>query len=203
MKVRKNIWSKFMGKKRNEEFIDREENRYGLFMSEDSFDLEVQYGRHYIENDVVFKINLYRVNIIKSKSHDLYGQSKPKDKKYFTPVELHGIVDISDNQQSNYGNTDGGIAREDTGNLSFGVYLDELSEKQTEINRGDIIAWNQSGNKLRYYEVDKAMNVTDQTTNTIAGMRPYYKLVEAFPIKEDVTQYLATDKLAKPPKKQS
>jgi hypothetical protein len=34
-------------------------------------------------------------------------------------------------------------------------------------------------------------------------MRPYYKLVEAFPVKEDVAQYLANDKLAKPPKKQS
>lgn len=192
-----------MGRKRKKQFFDREENRYGLFMSEESFDLEVMYGRQYVENDVVFKINLYRINIIESKSHDLYGQAKAKDKKYFTPVELHGIVDIGDNEQSNYGNTEGGLLREDTGNLTFGVYLDELNENNTEINRGDLIAWNYSGENIRYYEVDKAMNVTDQTTNTIAGMRPYYKLVEAFPVKEDVTQYLASDKLAKPPKKQT
>jgi hypothetical protein len=192
-----------MARKRNKQFFDKEESRYGLFMNDDSFNLDVMYGRHYIENDVVFRINLYRINIIESKAHDLYGQAKAKDKKYFPPVELHGIVDINDNEQVNYGSGEGGIVREDTGILTFGVYLEELNENKTEINRGDIIAWNQSGEKIRYYEVHKASNVTDQTTNTIAGMRPYYKLVEAFPVKEDVTQYLANDKLAKPPKKQS
>jgi hypothetical protein len=189
--------------RKRKDFIDREESRYGLFMNEDSFDLDIMYGRHYVENDVVFRISLYRINIIESKSHDLYGQSKPKDKKYFAPVELHGMVDIDDGEQNNYGDEQGGIVREDTGKLKFGIYLEELNEKKTEINRGDLVAWNQSGEKIRYYEVDKASNVTDQTTNTIAGMRPYYKLVEAFPVKEDVTQYLSDDKLAKSPKKQS
>lgn len=192
-----------MGRKRKKQFFDRDENRYGLFMSEESFDLDVMYGRHYIENDVVFKFNLYRINVIESKSHKLYGQAKAKDKKYFTPIELHGIVDVNDGDLSNYGSGDGGIVREDTGELQIGVYLDELKEKQTEVNRGDMIAWNQSGEKIRYYEVVNSQNVTDQTQNTIAGMKSYYKLITATPIKEDVTQYLAKDKLAESPKKQS
>ena len=190
-----------MGRKRKKQFFDREENRYGLFMNEDSFNLEVSYGRHYIENDVVFKFLLYRVNVIETKSHKLYGQAKSKDKKFFTPVELSAMIDVGEGEQSYYGNNEGGISREDTGSIEIGVYLDELKEKKTEVNRGDLIAWNQSGEKTRYYEVENAQNVTDQTTNTIAGMRPYYKLITGIPVKEDVTPYLAEDKLAKSPKK--
>lgn len=177
-----------MGK--TKENIDLEEQRYGMFMSNNSYNLEIMYGRHYLETDVNFVINLYRINVITTKTHDLYGQSKASDKEFFDPVKLKVMINIDDNQQDSYGGDDAGLVREDTGNLVFGIYLDELNENNTEINRGDIIEYNQSGDRNRYYEVENAQNVEDVTSQTIGGFKPYYKKVLAVPVKEDITKLL-------------
>lgn len=183
-----------MGRKRKKQLFDREEDRYGLFMNENSYELDMMYGRHYQQQDVNFVIKVYRVNVIETKAHKLYGQAKAKDKRFFSPVELNAIVDIEDNEQTFLGNQQS-LTREDSGNIVIGLYLKELEEKKTEINRGDIIEYNVSGDKPRYYEVENAQNVSDVTSQSIAGMRPYWKKVTAHPVKEDVTPYLADDKL--------
>ena len=61
---------------KKQKHIDLEENRYGLFMTENSYNLELMYGRHYLSTDIKHEILLYKINIIESKSNDLYGQSK-------------------------------------------------------------------------------------------------------------------------------
>lgn len=170
--------------------IDLENERYGLFMSENSFNLDIAYGRNYMETDHHQTVTIYRVNVVKSQSHSLYGQTKSKDKKFFTPVKLNVMVSIESTQQSYLGGNSGGIVREDTGNLEFGVYLKELEEKSVEINRGDYIEYNMNGERPRYYEVENAENVTDTTEKTIGGFKSYWKKVTAVPIKEDVVPYL-------------
>ena len=100
-----------------------------------------------------------------------------------------------DQQQTYYGEGQGGIVRDDTGPITVGIYLDELKEKKLEINRGDIIEYNMSGERDRYYEVENAQNVVDATSQTIAGFKPYYKVITAVPIKEDVSVYLKGDSL--------
>ena len=59
-----------------------------------------------------------------------------------------------------------------------------------EINRGDIVEYNLSGSKNRYYEVENANNVTDETSKTIGGFKSYWKMVVAVPVKEDVVPFL-------------
>ena len=181
--------------RKNKAAIDLENSRYGLFMNNESYDLELTYGRHFLETDVKFIVKIYRINIIKTKSHDLYGQTKANDKYFFAPVDINAMLDVEDNEQINYGDDDGGITREDTGNLIFNVYLDELKEKNIEINRGDIVEYNFSGEKPRYYEVSNAQNVTDITSNSIANFKPYWKKIICYPVKEDVTPYLKGDSL--------
>ena len=43
-----------------------------------------------------------------------------------------------------------------------------------------------SGEKNRFYEVENANNVTDETTKTIGGFKPYWKRVTAVPVRSDV-----------------
>lgn len=176
--------------KKKKQILDLENDRYGLFMSNDSYNLDIEYGRDYLRTDNAQKIKLYRINIIESKSHSLYGQAKPNDKKYMSPIELSVMVSIVDGEQSYYGDNQGGIVRDDTGNISFGIYLKELTEKNTEINRGDIIEYNMSGEKNRYYEVESSNNVVDETNKTIGGFKPYWKKVTGVPVKEDVVPFL-------------
>ena len=184
-----------MGRKRKNQTFDREEQRYGLFMNETSFNADIMFGRNYMKTDIVHLVKVYKVNIIESKSHDLYGQAKSSDKKYFAPVSVNAMVTVEDQQQSYYGESQGGIVRDDTGPLTFGIYLDELEEKKLVIDRGDIIEYNMSGERDRYYEVENAQNVVDATSQTIAGFKPYWKQITAVPVKEDITPYLKGDSL--------
>lgn len=184
-----------MGRKRNNQTFDREEQRYGLFMNENSFNVDIMFGRNYMKTDVVNQVKVYRINIVESKTHDLYGQAKSSDKKYFAPVAVNAMITVEDQQQSYYGDGQGGLTRDDTGPLTFGIYLSELEEIGLEINRGDIIEYNMSGDRDRYYEVENAQNVVDSTSQTIAGFKPYWRQITAIPVKEDITPYLKGDSL--------
>ena len=180
--------------KKKKQIIDLENNRMGLFMTDNSFDLDIMYGRNYLQTDNNQTVIIHKINILESKSHSLYGQSKTKDKKFMTPVEINVMVTIEDGKQEYYGAGQGGISRDDSGNISFGVYLKELKEKNIEIDRGDIVEYNMSGEKNRYYEVESANNVTDETKKTIGGFKPYWKKIVGVPIKEDVVPFLSETK---------
>lgn len=171
--------------KKKKQNINLENDRYGLFMTENSFDLDVMYGRNYLQTDNAQEVIIHKINIIETKSHSLYGQAKAKDKKFMKPVRISVMVNVENGQQSYYGDNQGGITRDDTGGISFGVYLKELEEKNLEIDRGDIIEYNMSGTKNRYYEVESANNVTDETNKTIGGFKPYWKKITGIPVKSD------------------
>jgi hypothetical protein len=180
--------------KKKKQIIDIENQRYGLFMTQNSFDLDVMYGRNFLQTDNAQEVIIHKININQTVTHALYGQSKTKDKKFMPPVRISVMVNVEEGKQEYYGNNPGGIVRDDTGNISFGVYLKELEEKKLEIDRGDIIEYNMSGSKNRYYEVESANNVTDTTNKTIGGFKTYWKKVVGVPVKEDVVPFLSETK---------
>lgn len=180
--------------KKKKQIIDLENQRMGLFMTDNSFDLDVMYGRNYLDTDNAQEVILHKINIVETKSHNLYGQAKTKDKKFFAPVRLKVMITIEDGKQEYYGSNPGGISRDDTGNIRFGIYLKELEEKGVEIDRGDIIEYNLSGEKNRFYEVVSANNISDETKKTIGGFKSYWKLVVGTPVKEDVVPFLSETK---------
>ena len=104
------------------------------------------------------------------------------------------MVTVESASQSYYGDGSGGIARDDTGNLTFGVYLKELEEKNVEVLRGDYVEYNMSGTKNRFYEIENAENIIDTTEKTIGGFKSYWKKVTAIPVKEDVLPFLSETK---------
>lgn len=180
--------------KKKKQIIDIENQRYGLFVTQNSINLDITYGRNYLKTDNVQEIILHKINIIETKVHSLYGQAKTKDKKFMSPIRLSAMISVEEGKQEYYGSNPGGIVRDDTGNISFGIYLKELEEKQVEIDRGDIVEYNMSGTKNRYYEVESANNVVDETKKTIGGFFPYWKRVVGVPIKEDVVPFLSETK---------
>jgi len=180
--------------KKKKQITDIENNRMGLFMTDNSFDLDVMYGRNFLQTDNAQTVIIHKINLLQTKVHNLYGQAKTSDKKFMPPVQISVMVTIDDGKQEYYGGNAGGIARDDSGNISFGVYLKELEEKQLEIDRGDIIEYNMSGEKNRYYEIESANNVTDETKKTIGGFKPYWKKIVGVPVKEDVVPFLSETK---------
>jgi hypothetical protein len=175
-------------KKKEKDFIDLENDRYGLFMSERSMDLEVEFARDYLKQDSPNVFTLHRVDIIQTKTDDLYGETKASEKVFRKPVKLYGMINIEKGEQEYLSNT--GLVSDQSGNLVIRIYLKELEEKGVEINRGDFIGYNPSGEKERYYEVASANNVTDETEKTFAGMKPLWKKIVAIPVKGDVVPFV-------------
>ncbi len=180
--------------KKKKQIIDLENQRMGLFMTDNSFDLDVMYGRNYLQTDNAQEVIIHKINIIETKSHSLYGQAKAKDKKFMSGVRISVMVNIEEGKQEFYGGNQGGIVRDDSGNISFGVYLKELEEKHLEIDRGDIIEYNMSGEKSRFYEVESVNSVSDETKKTIGGFKPYWRKVTGVPVKEDIVPFLSETK---------
>ena len=102
---------------KKKDIINLEDQRMGLFMSENSFNLDIMYGRNYLQSDNAQYVVLHRINITQTQVHDLYGQAKAKDKKFMSPVRLSVMTGIEDANQEFYGGVEGGISRDDTGNL--------------------------------------------------------------------------------------
>jgi len=174
--------------KKKKQNIDLEQERYGLFMNENSFELDIQYGRDYLENDSPFKVTYYRIDVINTVVDELYGEAKPSDKKFFPPIQFSVMLDIDDGETKYFG--EDGLPRNDSGPLTFGIYLDEIKEKNTEILRGNYVSFNFSGEKERFYEITEADNVSDITSRSMGGFRPYWKKISAIPVKEDVIPFI-------------
>jgi hypothetical protein len=174
-------------KKKEKDYIDMDNDRFGLFMDERSFDLEVEFGRDYLHDSPSY-CTLHQIDIIKTKSDDLYGETKAEEKVFRKPIKLIGMINIEKGEIEYLAGD--GIASDQSGLFVMRIYLKELEEKGIDINRGDIIAYNQSGNKERYYEVATANNVTDETEKTFAGTKPFWKKITAIPVKSDVVPFI-------------
>jgi hypothetical protein len=157
-------------------------NRMQKFFSEKDFNLEIDLGREYYREDTNFTITYYKVNVIESKTHKLYGNAKPSQKRFFKPVDLVVAISFSNANTKNMSN--GGIIRQDVDNFTFSVYNDELTEKNITLDRGDYFSYDH-GDKTRYYEVTDISFIND-ISQTIGGYKPYYKKVVGIPVKEDV-----------------
>ena len=62
-------------------------------MTENSYNLEIMYGRHYLSTDIKHEILLYKINIIESKTNDLYDNPNLKI-IIFNTCKISGLVDI-------------------------------------------------------------------------------------------------------------
>lgn len=151
------------------------------YYNQKDFDYELSLSREFSDEDAIAIIMLYRVNIVESKVHSLYGEAKNKEKKFLRPIELNITLNMGDTQ-TNFMN-DGTLFNEEYSDISFGVYLQELEEKNCEINRGDLFKYF-DGEKERWFEVETSENI--KSNNSLLGFKPMYKKVTAVHVKEDV-----------------
>lgn len=176
--------------KKKKQYLDLEENRYGLFVSQESIDLDVELGRNFLKTDYPNFVYVIKPNVIESKTNSIYNQTKPKDKKFFPPVKIYCYSIVNPPEQKNYGDNKSGIRRFETGKIELTIFLKELEENNLTIQYGDFIQYNMSGEKNRYFEVENAMDIVDETSQTWGAMVPIVKKVIAHPIHEDTVPFL-------------
>ena len=85
------------------------------------------FSREYSDNHSIAKITLYRVNLVESKVHKIYGSISSDSKKFLEPLVLNVSLDIED-ETTEYRSTDGIFHQKHF--MQMGVYKEELTEKK-------------------------------------------------------------------------
>lgn len=159
-------------------------NRSNKFFSEDDFNLEVDFGREWLEGDINIKVILFQVDRQSSLTDSLYGEAPKNGIVFKPPVELSVNFKMDEPVNKSY-NSDGSMRYKDHGNVSFGVYQKHLDELGVEITYGDYIGYQENETKLKYFTVSNDGKINSDNKHTINGYKSFYRSVTCVPASED------------------
>ena len=152
--------------------------RNNLFYSEDSYNFEMEIGKNYLETDVNQTIILFSVDLSRTNSNAIYGETKKDEIVFFPPIELHVIYEIENGELRSYDKTKNLGSYIKSGKLTFGVYQSTLDERNVEIKVGDYIGVQVTPEHMEYYTVvnDGRNNFSNEMS--VFGFRPAYRKIE-------------------------
>jgi hypothetical protein len=151
--------------------------RIGKFFGEEDFNLEISMGEEWLNGDMNFTLILYRVDRVKTKTDDVYGETLQDGIKFLPPVEFKGYVKIMAPENKYLGTSK--LDQTEPGNLNVGVYQRQLDELGIDINYGDYIGYYETESRVRYYVVNNDGRVTSDNKHTYAGYKPFYRSIIA------------------------
>jgi hypothetical protein len=159
-------------------------NRINKWYSESEFDLDIQMGRESLEEDNNFIVVLFRVDRDNTQFHELYGETTSDGVRYKVPVELSVIPTIEEASNQSY-NTNGTQRNLEGGNLSFGIFQQQLEEKGVEVSYGDYIGYAISETEMRYFTVVNDGLKNYDTKHTIMGYKSGFRSILCAPANKD------------------
>jgi len=157
--------------------------RMNKFFSEEDFKLELEMGREYVESDLNFKVILFRVDKHNTTVDDLYGESYNHEIRFHPPTELYVIPSLAapENKQLNKGN----MRINQHGNLTFGIYQQQLDELAIDIEYGDYIGYAENETTIKYYTVSNDGRVNADNAHTLMGVKGIYRTVVCVPVDDN------------------
>ena len=151
--------------------------RLGKFFGDSDFDLDISMGSEWLEGDMNFTLVLYRIDRIKTKTDDVYGETVPDGIKFLPPVEFKGFVQIMAPENKTLGNSK--VDQMEPGNLKVSVFQRHLDELGIDIQYGDYIKYYETEDRVRYYTVNNDGRVVSDNKHNYGGTRPYYRTIMA------------------------
>jgi hypothetical protein len=130
-------------------------------------------GEEWLHGDMNFTLVLYRIDRVKTKTDDVYGETLTDGIKFLPPVEFKAYVQVMAPENKNVGNSK--IDQFEPGNMKFSVYQKHLDELEIDINYGDYVGYYETETRVRYYTINNDGRVTSDNKHTYAGYRPYYR----------------------------
>lgn len=152
-------------------------SRIGKFFDSNDFNLDLSIGEEWLYGDMNFTVVLYRIDRMKTKTDDVYGEALKDGIKFLTPVELKGYVQIMapENKQI-AGNK---LNQFEPGNMKFSTYQRQLDELGIDIQFGDYLGYYETEDRIRYYVVNNDGRVVSDNKHNYAGYKPYYRTIMA------------------------
>jgi hypothetical protein len=159
-------------------------NRQNKFFSGEDFDLEVEFGREWLEGDINIKVILFQIDRENSMNDDLYGEV-PRDSLTFRPpVEIPVSFKMESPSNKNY-NDNGTLRFIEHGNLTLGVYQKQLDELGVDISYGDYIGYQEDETTIKYFTVSNDGRINSDNKHTIGGYKGFYRTITCVPATED------------------
>ena len=138
-------------------------------------------GREAIEGDGNFTVVLYRVDRQMTEYDGLYAEATKDGIRFYPPIELK-VIPILDEPENNTYNGNGSLRYIQDGNLTFGIYSQQLTELKTSISYGDYIGYAVSENEMRYFSVVNDGIKNYDNKHTIMGYKGAFRTVVCAPI---------------------
>jgi hypothetical protein len=157
--------------------------RLNKFFSGEDYNLDVSMGEEWLHGDLNFTLVLYRIDRIKTKKDDVYGESLTDGIHFLPPVEFKGYVQVLAPENKTVGNSK--INQFEPGNIKVGVYQKHLDELEIDINFGDYIAYYETETVVRYYTVNNDGRVNSDNRHTYGGVKPFYRSIVASPVTDN------------------
>jgi hypothetical protein len=157
--------------------------RIGKFFGAEDYSLDLSMGEEWLHGDMNFTLVLYRIDRIKTKTDDIYGETVSDGIKFLPPVEFKGYVQIFAPENKFLGNSK--IDQLEPGNLKVSVYQSHLDELGIDINFGDYIGYYETETRVRYYTVNNDGRVISDNKHTYAGYKPFYRSIIASPVTDN------------------
>jgi hypothetical protein len=145
--------------------------RLNKFFSEEDFDLEIDFGREWLESDINIKVILYRVDRTESTIDDVYGEAGKGEIRFKPPVEIPVSFKMDTPTNKSY-NGNGSLKFLEYGNVTLGVYQDTLDDLGVDITYGDLMACEftaEAPNKIKVVEYTSYHSKFDPS-NTVFGL---------------------------------
>ena len=151
--------------------------RIGKFFGSNDFELDTSIGEEWLYGDMNFTVVLYRIDRMKTKTDDVYGEALKDGIKFLPPIELKGYVQIMAPENKNLGNSK--INQIEPGNMRFSTYQKQLDELGIDIQFGDYLGYYETEDRIRYYVVNNDGRVISDNKHNYAGYKPYYRTIMA------------------------
>ena len=156
--------------------------RNNKFFSGEDFELEMDFGREYVEEDANQSVILYEVDLEQTKVDDIYHEATKDAIRFKTPVEIPVVYQIDQAELKAYRSSQSKGFYSKTGKLTFGVYEQTLVDYGCDIKRGDYIGVQITPEHIEYFTVADDGRVNFDNAHTMFGTRPFYRTVVCSPV---------------------
>ena len=159
-------------------------NRNSLFYDKESYDFEMELGKNYIEQDMGQAVVLYQVDVSKTQTDSVYGETNPGSIVYKPPVEIPCLYEIEDSELKTYDKKTSNGVYALSGNITVYMMPKMLEKYDTDIMRGDYIGVQIDTDRMVYFSVTDDGKVNTSNRYHVGAYKTAWRVIKGSPVSD-------------------
>lgn len=157
-------------------------NRNSLFYDAESYAVEMEIGKNFMEQDMGQTVVLYQVDASSTNVDSVYGETNAKSIRYKVPIEIPCVYRIEEPELKAYDQSKNLGTYMKMGKLTVSVYQETLDELGVDINKGDYILVQITPTKSAYWVVNNDGKNNYDNKHTLWGTVPLWRTITCSPV---------------------